>query len=97
MSHPGVAIDPAAASAEFAAVAAVLGVPTETVGAGADPATAAALVGLGAAALAHNLLRSIATSDQTGAAAAGERTVSGYVSTEGQNEHALSRTETIAV
>ncbi len=91
------AIDPETASAEFAAVAAVLGIPAATVGAGADPATAAALFGLGAAALAHDSLRSAARSDQTGAAIAGQRTVSGYVSTESQNEHALSGTETIAV
>lgn len=97
MSHPGVAIDPSAASAEFRAVASVLGAPVATVGAGADPATSAGLTSLGAMALKHDMLHMTVTADQAAAGSAGARTVGGYVTTESQNKEALSGTETIAV
>lgn len=94
MSHPGVQIDPATAAAEFATVADVLGVaPQAVTGPGADPATALALVALGAAAIADATMATAATADQSAAAAAGQRTVGGYVTTEGQNEQALYRPE----
>lgn len=97
MSHPGVSVDPTAASAEFTAVAAVLGVPAGIVGAGADPATVAALSLLGGLAIVDASFGSIAVGDQSLAGAAGQRTVGGYVTTESQNKQALTGTETVAV
>lgn len=97
MSHPGVSVDPSSASAEFAAFAAVLGVPTDAVGAGSDPCTATALTALGSMTVEHELSRTAATTDQSAAGSAGGRTVGGYVTTESQNESALSNTETTAV
>ena len=98
LSHPGLEIDPLAAAAEFAAVAEVLGIPPEAVtGTSADPVTALALVALGAASIGDAAMTSVAVADQSAAGAAGQRTVDGYVTTEGHNEQALSRPETIAV
>lgn len=91
-------IDPVAAAAEFRAVANVLGIPAQAVtGPGADPVTALALVALGAASIADAAMATVAVADQRAAGAAGQRTVDGYVTTEGQNEQALSRPETVAV
>ena len=98
MSHPGLQIEPSAAAAEFAAIAEVLGIPPQAViSASADPATAVALIALGAALIDDATMASVAVADQSAAGAAGHKTVDGYVMTEGQNEQALSRPETIAV
>lgn len=98
MSHPGLEIDPGAAAAEFAAVAQVLDIPVgEVVGGGADPATAAAAVALGAACLDDTAKTALTVGDQAAAGSAGQSTVTGYVATEGQNTEALSRPETIEV
>lgn len=76
----------------------MLGVPAQTVsGAGADPATAVALVALGAASIADVAMATTAVADQTAAGAAGQKTVGGYVTTESQNKRAMTRPETIAV
>ena len=97
MSHPGLEIDPSAAAAQFAAVADVLGVPAPAVSGAADPVTSLALVALGAASIADAALATSVAADQSAAGGAGQRTVDGYVTTEGQNEQALSRPETVAV
>lgn len=99
MSHPGLEIDPVAADAEFAAIANVLGIPPQAVvsGAGADLVTAVAVVALGAASISDAAMSTVAVADQSAAGAAGQKTVGGYVTTEGQNEQTLSRPETVAV
>jgi len=90
VSHPGLEIDPNAAAAEFAGVAQVLGLPVHEVGSGADPVTLAAFAFAEIAATSDLTSSAAAAADQTAAAGAGARTVTGYETTEAGNEKALA-------